>query len=87
MSLGRKVTLLNAVINNIPIYILYFFKTPRNVVDEISKIHRTFTWCNGDGKRKICWVSWDKVSMFKEDWSLGVKSVKKFNFALISNWG
>ncbi|XP_058776602.1 uncharacterized protein LOC131650919 [Vicia villosa] len=64
-SLGGKVTLLNSVLNNIPIYMLLFFKAPRIVWEEMIKFQKQFLWGKGDDKRKMCWVSWEKVCLAK----------------------
>lgn len=57
LSLGGKVTLLNSVLNSIPIFLLSFFKTPKYVLEGIIKVQRDFLWGKGDGGRKVCWVS------------------------------
>ncbi|XP_058776197.1 uncharacterized protein LOC131650508 [Vicia villosa] len=88
LSLGGKVTLINSVLNNIPIFWLSFFKTPKVVWEEITRIQRSFLWGKPkDDKRRMAWVSWDKVCLSKEDGGLGVKNVELFNLALISKWG
>ncbi|KAI5436046.1 hypothetical protein KIW84_022476 [Lathyrus oleraceus] len=87
LSLGGKVTLLNSVINNLPIFLLSFFKAPKCVVDDIIKIQRNFLWGDGGGSRKMCWVSWDKICLKKEEGGLGVKHVEWFNLSLMSKWG
>lgn len=35
----------------------------------------------------MCWVSWDKVCLSKEEGGLGVKSVVDFNISLMCKWG
>lgn len=40
--MGAKVLLFNAVLNNIPTYMLSFFKTPKSIVEEIVRIKRIF---------------------------------------------
>ncbi|CAL5186226.1 unnamed protein product [Lathyrus oleraceus] len=87
LSLGGKVTLLNSVLNNVPIFLLSFFKAPKCVLEEIIKIQRNFLWGDGGGSRKMCWVSWDKICLRTEEGGLGVKNVEWFNLALMSKWG
>ena len=50
LSIGGKVTLLNSVLNSLPIHLFYFFKATRVVINEIIKIQRAFLW--GVGRRK-----------------------------------
>ncbi|GKV53298.1 hypothetical protein SLEP1_g59830, partial [Rubroshorea leprosula] len=40
----------------------------------------------GGSKRKINWVSWDKVCSNKMEGGLGVKDLRKFNLALLGKW-
>ncbi|XP_058742442.1 uncharacterized protein LOC131614927 [Vicia villosa] len=42
---------------------------------------------NGDGKRKMYWVTWDKVCLSKQEGGLGVKSSVDFNLSLMCKWG
>lgn len=79
--------LLNAILNNTSIYMLYFFKAPKSILDEIIKVHMDFLWSGGEGVRKINWVSWNWVFLAKKDCGLGVKHCEMLNKALISNWG
>lgn len=37
-------------------------------------------------KRKIAWVSWDKICMTKEEGGLGIKNLNLFNLALLGKW-
>ncbi|XP_058765404.1 uncharacterized protein LOC131638877 [Vicia villosa] len=57
------------------------------VLEEMIKIQKNFLWGKGDDKRSMCWVSWDKVCLAKEDGGLGVRNLELFNLALVSKWG
>ncbi|KAI5398482.1 hypothetical protein KIW84_064028 [Lathyrus oleraceus] len=76
-----------SVINNLPIFLLSFFKAPKCVLEDIIKIQRNFLWGDGGGSRKMCWVSWDKICLKTEEGGLGVKHVEWFNLSLMSKWG
>lgn len=84
LSLGGKISLLNSVLNNIPIFWFSFFKAPRVVLEEITRIQKQLLWGYKEGRRGMCWVKWDKVCLKKEYGGLGVKNVEAFNFAIIS---
>ena len=60
------------------IFYLSFFKVPKTVRDTIIKIQRDFLWGNENGKRKICWESWDLICLPKKLGGLGVKNVFVF---------
>lgn len=72
---------------NLPTYYLSIFTTPTGVVDKTEKIRRKFLWGGNDEKKKIHWVSWDKVIASKEVGGLGVRSIRALNIRLIVNGG
>ncbi|XP_020225210.1 uncharacterized protein LOC109807092 [Cajanus cajan] len=41
--------------------------------------------CKED-QRKICWISWDTVTLPKKMGGLGVKNITRFNMALLAKW-
>ncbi|XP_058734176.1 uncharacterized protein LOC131605901 [Vicia villosa] len=61
LSLGGKVTLLNSVLNSILIFIFFFYKDLKYVLDEIVKIQKDFLLGQSDRIRKVCWDSWEKI--------------------------
>ncbi|CAI8608183.1 unnamed protein product [Vicia faba] len=83
LSIGGRVTLINAVLNTIPIYFLSFFKIPKVVLKEIIRIQREFLWCGGIYKWGIPWVSWPEVCRSKEEGGLGIKCIEAFNEFLL----
>lgn len=76
--------MLNAVLDNILIYNLYFFKAPKVVVQELISMKCIFLWGEVDEVKKVCWTRWDDICKAKKDGGLGVKHVGRFNIALIS---
>lgn len=52
----------------------------------IIEYQRNFLWGSEEGKRKMCWKSWDTICKPKEYGGLifGVKNVFIFNDVLIS---
>nr|KAJ0204439.1 hypothetical protein LSAT_V11C500287950 [Lactuca sativa] len=62
------------------------FKAPISVIDTLEKIRRKFLWGGVEGKNKIHWVSWDKVTAPKECGGLGVGSIRALNVGLIVKW-
>lgn len=61
LSIGGMITLINTVINAMPIHFLSFYKIPKAVLKEMVKIQKEFLWGGGDEKKEICWVSWEEV--------------------------
>ncbi|KAK2438342.1 E3 ubiquitin-protein ligase UPL1 [Trifolium repens] len=58
VSLGGRITLLNLVLNVIPIFYLFYLKIPIQVWKKFRRIHWEFLW---GGRKKIDWVKWDVV--------------------------
>lgn len=44
ISMGGKITLINSVLNVVPIYLLSFFKIPQRVVNKLVALQRNFLW-------------------------------------------
>lgn len=87
LSLGGKVTLLNSVLNSIPLFTFSFYKLPKKVIQEIIKIQRKFLWNSQENLRRINWVAWSSICMSKVGGGLGVKNCDMFNMTLMNKWG
>nr|KYP40876.1 Putative ribonuclease H protein At1g65750 family [Cajanus cajan] len=86
LSIGGRVTLINAVLNAMPIHFLSFFKAPNSVIKEIVAIQRGFLWRGVEDGSKIPWVKWETVCKSKDEGGLGIKDVRLFNWALLGKW-
>nr|KYP70309.1 Putative ribonuclease H protein At1g65750 family [Cajanus cajan] len=82
----KKVTLINSVLNAMPIHFLSFFKAPNSVIKEIVAIQRDFLWRGAKDGSKIPWVKWETVCKSKDEGGLGIKDVKLLNWALLGKW-
>ncbi|XP_058724451.1 uncharacterized protein LOC131595932 [Vicia villosa] len=86
ISMGGRVTLINSVLNSIPIFTLSFFKIPGKIAKEIRKIQSEFLWSGRLERRCIHWVNWGVVCKSKAKGGLGVRDVKEMNNALLLKW-
>ncbi|GKV42979.1 hypothetical protein SLEP1_g50328 [Rubroshorea leprosula] len=86
LSLGGRITLLNSVLSNIPVYLMSVHLLPKGVILSLDKIRRNFLWGGEEGKRKTSWVCWDMVCKSKMEGGLGVKELRSFNLALLGKW-
>ena len=86
LSRGGRLTLIQSVLESIPIYYLSLFKIPISVCNIIEKLMRDFFW-EGYGER-VCdhIVNWDIVSKSKEKGGLGIGNIAKKNKALLGKW-
>ncbi|KAL5179850.1 putative ribonuclease H protein [Glycine soja] len=86
ISMAGKVTLINYVLNALPIYLLSFFKIPQKVVKKLISLQRNFLWGGDIDQKKIPWVKWTDLCLPKADGGLGIKDISKFNSALMGRW-
>ena len=86
LSFGGRVTLIQSVLNSIPIYFLSFFRIPKKVEEKLVSLQRKFLWGEGPDKNKIAWIKWNIVCLPKEKGGLGLKDINTFNLALLGKW-
>ena len=86
LSFGGRVTLIKSVLNSIPIYFFSFFRAPNSILDKLVWIHRRFLWGGGMEHKKIAWVKWESVCLPKEKRGIGIRDLRKFNYALLKKW-
>nr|KAJ0196777.1 hypothetical protein LSAT_V11C700381330 [Lactuca sativa] len=86
LSFGGRLTLVKFVLGNLPTYYLSLFKALSGILEEMEKIRRIFLWGGCEDKRKIHWVSWDKVLADKSEGGLGVGSIRALNVGLLIKW-
>ncbi|GKV16926.1 hypothetical protein SLEP1_g27494 [Rubroshorea leprosula] len=86
LSLGGRITLINSVLSNLPVFLMSVYLIPKGILYSIDKICRSFLWGGGREKRKINWVNWVKVCKKREEGGLGVRDLRKFKLALMGKW-
>ena len=71
---GREV-LIKSVLQSIPTYFMSLFTLPSSLCDEIEKMMNSFWWGHSGAQKKgIHWMSWDRLSMHKNDGGMGFKN-------------
>jgi len=86
ISLGGRVTLINAVLTTLPIYFFSFFRVPSNIIEKLINIQRRFLWGGGLEQKRIAWVNWETICLPKDKGRLGIKDLRKFNTTLLAKW-
>ena len=81
LSFGGRVTLIKSVLNSIPTYFFSFFRAPNKILDKLVWIQRR--WGGGMEEKKIAWVKWESVCLPKEKGGIGIRDLRKFNYALL----
>ena len=83
---GGRLTLIRSTLSNLPTYVMSLFRLPRKVKIILEKIQRDFLWGGVNLERKIHLVKWDIVCSSKVKGGLGIRSLSKFNKALLGKW-
>lgn len=83
LSTARKATMLQAVLAAIPTFAMTCFELPLSLCKRIQSALTRFWWDATDGERKICWVSWDTLTLPKALGGLGFRDIQTFNQALL----
>ncbi|KAK1258442.1 hypothetical protein QJS04_geneDACA006646 [Acorus gramineus] len=84
---GGRLTLLQAVLTNLPLFYLSVFRLPIGVLHRIDRIRRRFFWQGGETDRKAPhMVDWESVCKPKREGGLGVLNLSCMNKALITRW-
>nr|GFB64811.1 RNA-directed DNA polymerase, eukaryota [Tanacetum cinerariifolium] len=82
LSIGGRLTLLKLVLGASSLYNMSIYKVPKGVLKEMEAIRCNFFNGADPAKRKITWVSWDKVLASKKNGCLGVSNFHALNCAL-----
>ena len=68
-----KETLIKAVALAIQTYAMSCFKIPDSLCEEMTSLIRNFWWGQQKEKRKMAWLSWDKLCTLKSHSGMGFK--------------
>jgi hypothetical protein len=60
------------------------FKFPFGLIDELEQIIRNFWWGDEENRRRMHWLSWDKLVQPKSQGGVGFRDLRIFNQALLA---
>jgi hypothetical protein len=84
---GREV-LIKSVLQSIPTYFMSIFQIPSSLCDEIEKMMNSFWWGHSGSQNKgIHWLSWDKLTIHKNEGGMSFKNLHAFNLSLLGKQG
>ena len=84
LSSAGKMTLLKTVLAAMPTYAMSCFKLPKSLCKQIQSVLTRFWWDMKPELRKMCWISWDKLTLPKSAGGLGFREIEQFNDALLA---
>ena len=86
LSLGGRITMINAVLSSVPLYTLSLYRLPKKVLTKIDQIRRQFLWQGTGLKKKYHLLNWPSVCLTKEFGGMGILDLEQMNCALLLKW-
>nr|GEX70281.1 RNA-directed DNA polymerase, eukaryota, reverse transcriptase zinc-binding domain protein [Tanacetum cinerariifolium] len=86
LSIGGRMTLLKSVLSSTPIYYMYMFKVPSQVLKCLEGIRHKFFIGADLKENKMSWFKWNKVLTSKDKGVIGVSSLFALNRVLLFKW-
>lgn len=84
LSTACKAVILQSVLSAVPSFSMTCFLLPISLCKHIQSVLTRFLWDTKAGERKICWVSWEDLTLPKSLGGLGFRDIQAFNQALLA---
>jgi ribonuclease HI len=84
LSSGGKEVLIKAILQALPVYAMSVFQFPAGLVEELNQLIRDFHWGDEHDRRRMHWLSWDKLTQPKLCGGMGFRDFRVYNQALLA---
>ena len=84
LSQASRLTLINSVLNSIPIYTFSVFKAPHSICNKLDSIVNAFWWGHDPSHKKLHLTNWDTLTRPRQEGGLGIRKFKLMNTALLA---
>jgi hypothetical protein len=84
MSSAAKEILVKVVLQSLPTYVMGVFKFPVGLIEYLSKTVRDFWWGDQENRRRMHWMSWEKMTRPKHQGGMGFCDLGIFNQTLLA---
>ena len=74
LSMGGRVTLIKAVLSNLPVYYFSLFNCPDSIIKR--RLQREFLWYGNSTQRKYHLIDWESICRPKEEGGLCIRPLK-----------
>ncbi|XP_027166037.1 uncharacterized protein LOC113766004 [Coffea eugenioides] len=83
LSAAGKEVMLKSVVMAMPTYTMSCFKIPKQICKEVNAVMANYWWGEANGRNKMHWRAWDKMSLDRKEGGLGFHELGAFNTALL----
>nr|GEU80058.1 RNA-directed DNA polymerase, eukaryota, reverse transcriptase zinc-binding domain protein [Tanacetum cinerariifolium] len=86
LSVGGRLSLIKAVLGNLPTYFMSIYLMPSSVRSNLEAMRIKFFRGADPSERKMSWIKWERCVSSKEKGGLGIGSIFGLNMGLLFKW-